>query len=193
MTPSAQDVTRLLLDWRKGNKRALDQLMPLVSNELRRLAKRYMSRENPGHTWQTTALVNEAYLRLIDQENIQWQNRAHFFAISAQIMRRLLVDHARSRRDARHGGGAHHIMLDEAMVSSPARHDDLVALDEALGRLAALDARKSKIVELRYFGGVSVEELAEVLGVSENTIKREWLKAKAWLYRELSNTVPSDE
>lgn len=193
MTPSPEDVTRLLLDWHKGNKRALDQLMPLVSNELRRLAKRYMSRENPGHTWQTTALVNEAYLRLIDQENIQWQNRAHFFAISAQIMRRLLVDHARSRRDARHGGGAHHIKLDEAMVSSPERDDDLVALDEALGRLAALDARKSEIVELRYFGGLSVEELAKVLSVSENTIKREWLKAKAWLYRELSNTVTSDE
>src|SRR6266850_2240185 len=168
MTASRQEVTQLLVDWRNGNKRALDELMPLVSDELHRLAKRYMSRENPGHTWQTTGLVNEAYLRLIDQENIQWQNRAHFFAISAQIMRHLLVDHARSRHYAKHGGGAHHVTLDEAMVSSPERDAHLVALDEALGRLAALDPRKGQIVELRYFGGLSAEETAEGLGLSRS-------------------------
>jgi RNA polymerase sigma factor (TIGR02999 family) len=193
MTPSPQEATQLLVDWRDGNEGALDLLMPLVSNELHRLAKRYMSQENPGHTWQTTALVNEAYLRLVDQQNVQWQNRAHFFAIAAKIMRHLLVDHARSEHFEKHGGGAHHIGLDEAMVSSPERDADLIALDEALARLAALDPRKSQIVELRYFGGLSNRETGEVLGLSEITIKREWLKAKLWLYRELSNTTTSGD
>jgi len=188
MPPSAQEVTQLLVDWRNGNQAALDQLMPLVYDELRRLAKRYMNRENPGHTLQTTALVNEAYLRLIDQGNVEWQNRAHFFAIAAQIMRHLLVDHARSQHFAKRGGGAHQVSLDEALVVTEGREADLLALDEALDRLAAFDRRKSQIVELRYFGGLSTEETAEVLGVSEITIKREWLKAKAWLYRELSQS-----
>jgi RNA polymerase sigma factor (TIGR02999 family) len=186
MTPSPLEMTQLLVDWRNGNRRAFDELMPLVSHELHRLAKRYMSQENPGHTWQTTALVNEAYLRLIDQQNIQWQNRAHFFAICAQIMRHLLVDYARSRRSARRGGGAQYVILEDGMVSGLERDDNLVALDEALTRLAVLDSRKSQIVELRYFGGLSFAETAEVLELSETTIKREWVKAKAWLYRELS-------
>jgi len=185
MTPSPHEVTQLLIAWRQGNQSALDQLLPLVYDELHRLAKRYMRGEARGHTLQTTALVNEAYLRLIEQPGIEWQDRAHFFALAARIMRFLLVDHARTRQAAKHGGGQRQVTLDEVAAIVPERSAELLALDEALGRLATLDGRQSQIVELRYFGGLSVEETAEVLGVSEITVKREWLKAKAWLYREL--------
>lgn len=191
-TPSntASNVTQLLVDWRNGDQAAFEQLMPVVYDELRRIAKRYMSREASHHTLQTTALVNEAYLRLVNQQDVEWQNRAHFFAISAQIMRHLLVDHARARNYAKRGGGAIQVSLNEEIASVADETVDLLALDEALTRLAAVDARKSRIVELRFFGGLSVEETAEVLNVSAITIKREWLKAKAWLYRELSQEQP---
>ncbi|MBL8169117.1 MAG: sigma-70 family RNA polymerase sigma factor [Acidobacteria bacterium] len=193
-TPSntASNVTQLLVDWRNGDQAAFEQLMPVVYDELRRIAKRYMSREASHHTLQTTALVNEAYLRLVNQQDVEWQNRAHFFAISAQIMRHLLVDHARARNYAKRGGGAIQVSLNEEIASVADETVDLLALDEALTRLAAVDARKSRIVELRFFGGLSVEETAEVLNVSAITIKREWLKAKAWLYRELSQEQPDD-
>lgn len=160
--------------------------MLLVYDELRVLARRYMRRERGDHTLQTTALVNEAYLRLVGQQHADWQNRAHFFAVAAQVMRHLLIDHARSRRYARRGGAALRVTLDEALAAAPEESVDLLALDEALNRLHAIDERKSRIVELRYFSGLSVEEPAVVLGVSAITVKREWLKAKAWLYRELS-------
>jgi len=188
MSVPTQQVTQLLVDWRNGDQAAFDQLMPLVYDELRKIAKRYMGRERDGHTLQTTALVNEAYLRLIDQQHVTWQNRAHFFAISAQIMRHLLVDHARARQYAKRGGGAVQVSLAEDAASTPEQSIDLLALDQALTRLAKFDERKSKIVELRFFGGLSAEETAEALGVSEITIKREWLKAKAWLYRELGTS-----
>jgi len=179
------EVTELLIDWRNGDRNALDKLMPVVYEELRRLAKRYMAAERPGHTLQTTALVNEAYCKLLNHNQMQWQNRAHFFAIAAQVMRRLLVDHARTRRYAKRGGGARPISLDEVALVTEERASDVLALDEALSRLANFDPRKGEIVELRYFGGLSVEEVADVLAVSPITIKREWLKAKAWLQREL--------
>lgn len=187
-TPTSGNVTRLLVDWRNGNDDALNQLMPLVYDELRGLAKRYMSRERSTHTLQTNALVNEAYLRLINQQDVDWQNRAHFFAIAAQVMRHLLVDHARAKQYAKRGGGAQQITLDEGLAIASEQSVDVLALHEALERLAEVDERKSKIVELRYFGGLSADETAEVLSVSEITIKREWLKAKAWLFRELSQT-----
>jgi RNA polymerase sigma factor (TIGR02999 family) len=187
-TTTNSNVTQLLVDWRNGNQNALNQLMPLVYDELRGLAKRYLRRENSCHTLQTNALVNEAYLRLVNQQGVEWQNRAHFFAIAAQVMRHLLVDHARSKQYAKRGGGAQQITLGEGVAIAPEHSVDLLALHEALERLAAVDARKSKIVELHYFGGLTSEETAEVLGVSEITVKREWLKAKAWLFRELSGT-----
>lgn len=186
MMPASDTVTKLLQAWRHGDKSALDKLIPLVHDELRRMAQRYMRHERPGHTLQTTALVNEAYLRLADHENMQWQNRAHFFAVAAQAMRRILVDHARSRGYAKRGGGAHRVTLDEAAAIVPEPDPELLALDEALTHLEAIDPRKTRIVELRYFGGLSVEETAEVLELSPVTIMREWNKAKAWLYRELS-------
>ena len=185
MTTSAPQITQLLHKWRDGDGAALEELMPLVYTELHRLAHHYMCRERPGHTLQTTALINEAYLRLARTDQPAWQDRAHFFAVAAQIMRHLLVDRARSRRYAKRGGGAHQVTLDEAAAIAPERDPDLLALDESLTKLAAIDERKSRLVELRYFGGLSAEEAAEVLGVSEITVKREWLKAKAWLYREL--------
>ena len=185
MAASAHQITDLLVNWRQGDKAALDQLMPLVYDELHRLAHRYMKRERPGQTLQTTALVNEAYLRLVDSNEIEWKNRAHFFTIAAQIMRHLLVDRARSRRYAKRGSGGRQVTLDETAIISPERDSELLELDEALNKLAAIDARKSRLVELRYFGGLSVEETAEVLGVSGITVKREWSKTKAWLYREL--------
>ena len=187
MVTSSQEVTRLLADWRGGDHSALDKLMLLIYDELRVLARRYMKRERSNHTLQTTALVNEAYLRLLGQQQADWQNRAHFFAVAARVMRHLLVDHARSRRYARRGGSALRITLDETVAASPEESVDLLALNEALGRLNTMDERMCRIVELRYFSGLSVEETAEVLGVSAITIKREWLKAKAWLYRELSS------
>jgi RNA polymerase sigma factor (TIGR02999 family) len=179
-------MTQLLLDWSNGDKAAIDRLMPLVYDELRRLAHHYMGREAPGHTLQTSALVNEAYLRLIDQRSVQWQNRAHFFGIASQMMRRILVDHARSRNYAKRGGGAHQVSLEEAMVVSPERAADVVALDDALTALFEIDERKSQIVELRFFGGLSIQETAEVVGVSPGTVMREWTLAKAWLHREIN-------
>jgi RNA polymerase sigma factor (TIGR02999 family) len=184
---SPHEITRLLLDWGEGDESALARLTPLVHEELRKLAHHYMGLERPGHTLQTTALVNEAYLRLIDQKRVRLNDRTHFFALAAQLMRHILVDHARSRRYLKRGGGARKVSLDEAMAVSGERGEDLIALDEALKALAARDERKSKVVELRFFGGLSVEETAEALGVSAVTVMREWALAKAWLYRELNH------
>jgi RNA polymerase sigma-70 factor, ECF subfamily len=192
MTPSPEEVTRLLVAWSDGDQSAFDKLVPLVYEELRRLAHRYMGREHSGHTLQTTALVNEAYLRLIDAGNVRWQNRAHFFAISANLMRRILVDYARSRNYVKRGGEAYHVSLEEAAIFSEERAPDLVALDDALQSLAAFDPRKSRVVELRFFGGLSVEESAEVLNVSPDTVKRDWRLAKSWLLRELSSEKSND-
>jgi RNA polymerase sigma factor (TIGR02999 family) len=186
MSASSQNITRLLLDWRNGDKTALDRLMPLVYEELRRMANYYMRNERRGHTLQTSALVNEAYLRLVDHENIKWQNRAHFFGVAAQAMRRILVDHARSRSYQKRGGGAQQVSLDEAMTLVGDRAAELIALDEALLELAKMDERKSRVVELRYFGGLSLEETAEALGVSIPTVTRDWNTAKAWLMREMT-------
>jgi RNA polymerase sigma-70 factor (ECF subfamily) len=186
-TPSTEEVTQLLVAWSNGNKAALDRLMPLVYRELHRLARRRLGRESAGHTLQTTALVNEAYLRLVGQKESQWQNRAHFFAIAAQMMRRILVDYARSRHYAKRGGGAPKVSFDEIMAVSGGRAEDVVALDEALTTLGKLDQRKSKMVELRFFGGLTIEETAEVLGVSPGTIRRDWTLTKAWLQREINS------
>jgi len=183
--PAASDFTRLLLAWRDGDRVALDQLVPLVYAELRRLAHCQMRRERPSHTLQTTALVNEAYLRLVDSKRVRWQNRAHFFAITAQLMRRILVDDARARGSLKRGGKAVHVALEDTPVASPPPDADLLALDEALTRLAAVDKRKSQVVDLRHFGGLSVEETAEALHVSPETVMRDWKVAKLWLLREL--------
>src|SRR5438128_5254477 len=180
------EVTQLLIEWSNGDKAALDKLMPLVYDELRRLAHHYMSREHPGHTLQTTAVVNEAYLRLVNRKGVHWQNRAHFFAIAATLMRSILVDHARSHAYAKRGGGAHKIELDEAMIVSQERAAEVLALDEVLKTLANFDPQQSRIVELRFFAGLTIEETAEVLDLSTATIKREWTAARAWLYRELN-------
>jgi RNA polymerase sigma factor (TIGR02999 family) len=186
MTSSPKEVTELLLAWSRGDESALEKLIPLVHAELRRLAKRYMGRERAGHTLQTTALINEAYLRLIHSKNVRWQNRAHFFAVSAQLMRRILVDFARSRHYQKRGGGAQKVSLDQALEISDERGAELIALDDALSALDKLDARKSQVVELRFFGGLSVEETAEVLKVSPDTIMRDWKMAKVWLLRAMS-------
>ena len=186
MTPSSSNVTQMLHDRSDGDREVLDKLIPIVYEELRRQAARYLRRERPGHTLQTTALIHEAYLRLIDQKDVRWQNRAHFYAISAQLMRRILVDHARSRQAAKRGGSDIKLPLEEAMIASEGREVDLVALDEALERLAAIDPQQSRVVELRFFSGLSVEETAEVLGTSTRTVKRDWNVAKAWLRREIS-------
>jgi RNA polymerase sigma factor (TIGR02999 family) len=180
------EVTELLQKWSGGDQAALEELTPVIYAELHRIAKRYMSRERENHTLQTSALVNEAYLRLIDWKTAKWENRAHFFGVSAQLMRRILVDFARKRPKAGEQA-ARHVSLEEAFVVSTEKDADLVALDEALSELARFDERKSKIVELKFFGGLSVEEIAEVLKVAPITVMREWQKAKAWLYRELSN------
>lgn len=184
-TPSAHEVTELLQAWSAGDREALERLTPIVQAELHRLAKRYISRERPGHTLQTTALVNEAYVRLIDWKNVRWQNRAHFFGVSAQLMRRILVDFAR-RRPHLKNVEIRHVAIDEAFIVPAQRDADLVALDEALNTLAEIDERKARIVELRFFGGLSFEEVAEVMNLSKITIVREWNKAKVWLFRELS-------
>ena len=181
-----EQVTQLLVDWSNGDRAALDKLMPLVYDELRRLARYYMRRERAGQTLQTTALVNEAYLRLVDQRNVRWQNRAHFFAIAAQLMRRILVDKARKRYNSKRGGNLHKVSLDGVADLSGERDADLIALDDALVDLEAMDSRKSKIVELRFFGGLNIEEAAEALKISPATVQREWSVAKAWLYREIS-------
>ena len=182
---SSHEVTELLEAWSGGDEAALEKLVPLVHAELHRLAKRYMGREHRAHAFQTAALVNEAYIRLIDWKNARFQNRAHFFGVSAQLMRRILVDFARQRPQAK-DGTAHHVSLDEALVVNGERSAEIVALDDALKALEKLDPRKSQIVEMRYFGGLSVEETAEVLKISAITVMREWNKAKAWLYRELN-------
>jgi len=180
------EVTQLLIDWSNGDRAALDKLIPVVEEELRRLAHRYMSRERAGHTLQTTALVNEAFVRLVNRKNVHWQNRAHFFGIAAQLMRTILVDHARSHASAKRGGGANKLELDEGMVVSQQKASEVLALDDALKQLALIDPQQSRIVELRFFGGLTVEETAEVMHLSPATIKREWSTAKAWLYRELA-------
>ena len=181
-----QEVSSLLRAWSGGDESALDRLMPLVYDELRRLAHRYMTRERAGdHTLQTTALVNEAYLRLIDADQVQWQDRAHFFAISAKLMRRILVDFARSRGYQKRGGKVHKVALDEALLVSPEPDPDLVRLDDALTALAEFDPRKARVVELRYFGGLSVEEAAEVMKIAPITVMRDWNMAKLWLLKEL--------
>jgi RNA polymerase sigma factor (TIGR02999 family) len=184
---SSKRLTQLLLDWSNGNRAALEELTPLVHEELHRLAHHYMRRERADHTLQTTALVNEAYLRLIDQKHVQCQNRTDFFAIAAQLMRHILVDHARSRQSLKRGGGARRVSLDEAMTLCHERTDDLIALNDALERLATIDPRKSKVVELRFFGGLSVEETAAVLKLSTVTVMRDWSMAKAWLYDAMTN------
>ncbi len=184
-TPPANVVTRLLLDWSRGDEEALAKLMPLVYDELRRIARQYLGRERAGHTLQPTALVHEAYLKLVGLRRIRWQNRAHFFAVAARLIRRILVDHARSHAAAKRGGGVPAVTL-EALLEPALRRDfDIVALDDSLSRLATLDARQARLVELRFFGGLNVAETAEVLGVSSATVKREWRTARAWLYREL--------
>jgi RNA polymerase sigma-70 factor, ECF subfamily len=185
-SPAPHDVTQLLVAWSNGDQAARDQLMPVVYEELHRLARRYMRRESPGHTLQTSALVNEAFLRLVDQRNVHWQNRAHFFAIAAQMMRRILVDYARSRSFAKRGGGERALPLDEGLIVSEERSAEVVAVHEALEELAKFDARKSQIVELRFFGGLTIDETAEVLGISPGTVMSNWTVAKAWLRREIS-------
>jgi RNA polymerase sigma factor (TIGR02999 family) len=185
-TPLTEEVTALLLDWSNGDAAAYDRLVPIIYDELHRLAHRYMSRERPGHTLQTTALVDEVYLRLINQK-VHWQNRTHFFAIAAQLMRRVLVDHARNRRYQKRGGDPRKVTLGEAMSMARDRSAELVALDDALKELARFDERKAQVVELRFFGGLSVEETANVLGVSVNTVKRDWTTARAWLYKAVTS------
>ncbi len=189
---SPQELTQLLQAWSDGNQEALDKLAPMVHEELHRLASHYMRGERPGHTLQTTELIDEAYVRLIDWKNVRWQNRAHFFAVAAQMMRRILVDVARSRHYAKRGGEACRVSISEAADVSPERGEDLIALDEALQSLAAFDKRKTQIVELRFFGGLTVDETAEVLKVSARTVMREWSLAQAWLYRELSGGKIND-
>jgi RNA polymerase sigma-70 factor, ECF subfamily len=183
--PAGDDISRLLRAWSDGDQSALEKLTPMVYSELHRLARRYMRRERPGHSLQTTALVNEAYMRLVDYERMQWQNRAHFFAVSAQVMRRILVEHAR-RHNLKRGGGIQHFSLEEAVVVGGDQDADLVALDDKMNALARIDPRKVQVVEMRFFGGLSVEETAEVLKISPVTVKRDWRAAKAWLYRELT-------
>ena len=187
---SSHEVTGLLIAWSDGDQSALEKLVPLIHAELYRLAKRYMGRQSPDHLLQPTALVNEAYARLIDWKNAKWQNRAHFFGVSAQVMRSILVDFARKRPHTREGA-IRHVTLDEALIGGNQKTADIVALDDALNELTKLDSRKSQIVELRFFGGLSVEETAEVLKISPVTVMREWKKAKAWLFRELSKQPSS--
>jgi RNA polymerase sigma factor (TIGR02999 family) len=182
---SSQGITELLVAWGDGDCAALDKLTPLVYQELHKLAHSHMKRERPGHTIQTSALVNEAFVKLVDQRRVRWQNRAHFFGIASQMMRRILVDYARSRHYAKRGGGAQQVSLDEAMIVSEARAAEVVALDDALSALAEIDQRKSQIVEMRFFGGLSIEQTAEVLGISPGTVMRDWTLAKAWLRREV--------
>ncbi|SRR5260370_13924754 len=191
-SPSQQEVTQLLKDWSGGDEGALGKLIPLVQPELHRLAQHYLSREHGGHTLQTTALLNEAYLRLVDDPTRNWQNRTHFVAATAQLMRRIMVDHAREHRSLKRGGGALKLPLDDVALVTETRSKELLALDEALEKLAALDPRKGQIVELRYFGGLTVEETAAFLKLSDRTVKREWRMAKVWLYRTLTWEQPHE-
>ena len=183
---SAQNVTKLLVQWSGGDPQALDALIPIVYQELRRVARYYLKQEKQNHTLSSTALVHEAYLRLVNQKEVTWQNRAHFFAVAAQMMRRILVDHARRHGYAKRGGGVMTLALEEVVATPQRREIDLVALDDALDSLAKLDDRQSRMVELRFFGGLSIEETSEVLGVSVPTVKREWASARAWLFREIT-------
>ena len=183
-TPPGPQLTQLLRAWSGGDQSALDRLTPIVYDELRRLARRYMKHERPGHSLQATALVNEAYMRLVDYQRMEWQNRAHFFAVSAQLMRRILVEHAR-RHNLKRGGGVHHVSLDEAAVVCGDGDSDLAALDDAMNALGRIDPRKVQVVEMRFFGGLSIDDTAAVLGISSATVKREWGFARAWLQREL--------
>ena len=189
MPSSPQQVTELLTAWSSGDQTARDRLVPLVYDELHRLAHQYMKREAPGHTLQTSALVNEAFVKLVDQRNVRWQNRAHFFAIAAQLMRRILVDHARGRQTAKRGAGVHPVSFDDGLYVSEKRNAEVVAVHEALEQLAKFDQRKGQIVELRFFGGLSIDETAQVLGVSPGTVMRDWTLAKAWLLREISPPI----
>src|SRR5215475_12224048 len=188
MTPASpqQQVTQLLCQWREGDPNALEKLIPLVQPDLQRLAHHYMSRERPGHTLQTTALLDDAYLQLAGKSNVQWENRAHFFAVAAQLMRRIMVDHARRRHTLKRGGGAIRVTLDECAAVTQTRAAELLALDEALEKLAAADQRKAKVVEMRYFGGLTMEEIADVLKIHVNTVTRDWTTARAWLFAALS-------
>ena len=186
--PAAEDISTLLRAWSDGDQSALEQLTPVVYDELHRLARRYTKGERSGHSLQTTALVNEAYMRLVDYERMQWQNRAHFFAVSAQLMRRILVEHAR-RHNLKRGGGVQHLSLEEASLVGGDQDADLVALDDAMNGLARIDPRKVQVVEMRFFGGLSVDEIAEVLKVSTVTVKRDWRTARTWLYRELTGVT----
>lgn len=188
----SQQITGLLLAWGQGDEAALEALMPLVYDELRKVAARHMRGQRTGHTLQTTALVNEAYIRLIDASQVKWQNRAHFFAVAAHFMRRILVDFARSRNYQKRGGGAQAVSLDEALIEVPERGADLLALDEALTRLQELNERQAQVVELRYFGGLNEEEAAEALKVSVRTVRRDWNFARVWLHRELSGKGMND-
>jgi RNA polymerase sigma factor (TIGR02999 family) len=190
--PGTHEITQLLQAWSEGQPDALEKLMPVVYDELHRLAQRYMAHERPGHTLQASALVNEAYIRLADIKQMSWQNRVQFFALSAQLMRRILVDFARCHRSSKRGGNAEAVWLEEALVMSQERSPDLVALDDALNALAAIDARRGRVVELRFFGGLTVEETAEVLQVSPETVMHDWKLAKAWLMRELSGAEWSE-
>ncbi len=194
-TPSpaaTEEITQLLLAWGQGDQAALERLLPLVYEEMRQIAHHHMRRQRPDHTLQTTALVNEAYLRLVDAQRVQWQNRVHFFALAAQAMRHILVDLARARGNQKRGGGATQVALEEALIVSAERGADVLALDEALQTLAKLNARQSQIVELRYFGGLSEEETAAVLQLSPRTVRRDWSLARAWLYRELNRGQDDD-
>ena len=183
-----EEITKLLWSWSEGDEDALHRLVPLIYPELRRLARIYMSRESPTHTLQTSALINEAYLRLVDQHTVEWQSRGHFLAVAAQVMRHILIDHARSHRYVKRGAGAQHIPLDEVAVVAQERAVEFVALDHALTKLAQIDERKSQIVELRFFGGLTVKEIGEVMKLSSITVKREWRSAKAWLHLEITKT-----
>jgi RNA polymerase sigma factor (TIGR02999 family) len=192
MSETTQQVTRLLRDWSNGDQSALEQLTPLVYSELRRLAARYLRKERSDHTLQSTALVHEAFIRLVDQRDVKWQNRAHFFGVAAQMIRRILVDHARGRQASKRGSGAPRLSLDEALATPERKDLDLIALDDALNSLGKIDPQQARIVELRFFTGLTVEETAEVLGISPATVKRDWVTAKAWLYRDISRATANE-
>jgi len=192
MTALTDEITQLLTNWGQGDQAVLERLVPLVYPELRRMARRQMARENPNHTLQTSALINEAYLKLIDRQETDWQNRAHFFAVAAQVMRHILIDHARRHLYDKRGGGAQHVPLEEAEIISDERAAELLGLDEALRTLTNLDARRSQIVELKFFGGLNAEEIAEVMSISSATVQREWRAAKAWLRHTMTSPVSDD-
>lgn len=192
-TPSTNEITERLIAWGAGDRASLDQLLPIVYQELRRIAGNYLRRENTGHTLQPTALVHEAWLRLIDQTRVNWRNRAQFFGVAAQLMRRILVDHAKTKHREKRGGDAVKFSLDDVINLSQERAADLLALDDALDGLARIDGRKSRVVELRYFGGFSVEETAQILEVSPETVMRDWKMAKAWLYQQIRRETSDDD